>query len=164
MNSKINELKPNIEQIVKQINTHMQTVNTDFSEVMSSYREQTINSVNAIKKSTLDTASMIMHDLPKKIGDITAQANSIMNDLPKKVNDISNQIPEAVNKSITKSLKSNAFVFIPIFFFLTLSCAWYMGEKVGYTMKYNLYDDVYKNYAISKAQIFCNSNRSSVKH
>lgn len=128
----IQNLTPEVDKIKSSFDNHLQTVNTDFLKVITAYRDQTIQSVDLIKKSAIDTADMVMHDLPKQVTSITDLAIS------------------KVEKSISKTLWSNYILFSLGFFICVLVCAWFMGQQVGKTMQKELYKAVYNDYVSSK--------------
>ena len=144
LNEKVQSLLPTVEQIKNNFESHLQTVNADYLKVVVSYRDQTIETVNSMKKSTIDTAEMLMHDLPKQVTAITDIASS------------------TVEKSISKTLWSNYILFVLGFFICVLISAWFMGERVGRTMQQELYQAVYNNYAASKDNPTPNTNKNKI--
>ncbi|MDQ5921855.1 MAG: hypothetical protein QG673_1914 [Pseudomonadota bacterium] len=116
LDNKITNIQDNIKNIDLSLNSHLQSINDDFTKVILSYKEQTINSVNNIKNTTLDTSNMITKELPTQIKQIT------------------DTIPEQIKITIKKSLWPNLTLFGAISIIFILSFTWIMGRTMGHTI------------------------------
>jgi hypothetical protein len=133
------ELKPRIIELQTLFNSHLDSVKTDFTQVIISYKEQTINSVNSIKASSLEASKMIIQELPDQIKSIT------------------DSIPEKITTTIDKSLWMNLGVFGTLLLLCMMVCIWFMGKMIGHTVKTDIVNDI--NSRRAAAQVISTSNK-----
>lgn len=128
--SKIMSLAPQINEIDSVIKNHLNTVKTDFTLIVTSFKEQVLSSVESIKQSTIETASVINSTLPTKV-------NMMIEDIPKKV-----------DNAINKSIRINFALFAVILFLVTITSVYFMGRIAGSTTSNQIIN--YINSKVSK--------------
>ena len=113
----INNISTELKNINLSINKSLNEINNEYFEATKTHKENTINTINEVQKSTIATVKLISSDLPDK-----------------------------VSKIIGKTLWSNYIFFCMIFFVLVLSSIWIMGIKVGHTMAQDMLTVIHNNH------------------